>query len=585
MFPSLLIILTLAISCFTQDWPFEGELGQKTYLTSSYGESRGMRYHTGWDYSTLQREGLELKAPEAGQVIRVKVSPWGYGQVLYFKGQASGKIYVLAHLSGFSFGDLIQNKLRKAQRNTLNWKVPRGTLKFKKGEILGYSGSSGIGSPHLHLEVRPQMGQTQNPHPDAQHFDSIAPVITSLAVIQSKENSFWNLDQLSLLADSSEEMQLTQTSYRYDLATEPGQSLALKIVDYSQAYGVNPMSIAELKLSCKETVYFHKEYQKLTFGKHPIMLDHLWGRDDSIPGDWHYINFESSSPWLKRTGISECLKQTPLIITLLDANKNSTQKEIHFYQFNKKSHTETKDLKPFIGNQPWSHFTLLQKYYPNPYSKSVVLDSMIIKVNSPKILAQSDWGKFNILLEHQAMTPPKIAVFKNQTSDSSIIYEWHPKGTPTNSKKSNYCYTKPQGKGWGLYYQAESSLDWIYYSNQKSQGKYQCVYVNELRDTRFQQDTLAPILEYPRWASYTRDGKEQQLLTLDIKDKSSFTSSNQIKAYIKESQRFIPLEWDHEDEIIILRVSRQELQQQTIHITAKDDMGHVVDKEFEVESP
>lgn len=584
MFRSLLIILTLALTAHAKQWPFSGELGQKTYLTSSYGESRGMRYHTGWDYSTLQREGLVLRAPEDGKVVRVKVSPWGYGKVIYFQGQSSGKIYVLAHLSGFSFGEIIQTKLKKLQRNTLNWKVPHETLEFKKGEILAYSGSSGIGSPHLHLEVRPQVGQTQNPHPYAQHFDSLAPVLTSIAMMHSQENSFWNLDQLSSINDSAETMILTKTSDDYYLKDRVGQALALKIVDYSQTYGENPMSIAELKLSCQGEVYFQKSYQTLTFGKHPIMLDHLWGRDDSIPGDWHYIDF--SSNWATKPDLQKCLKEHPLKIYIADANQNSLVKNIYFESSHQEAIPPSQTLRPYIGNQPWSHFTLLQNYYPNPNSTSRIVDSLILKVNASKIKAEKPWGKFDITLEKQAIKPPQIALFKNTDQESHVIYEWHPKGTPTDSKNSNYCYIKPQGQGWGLYYQAESSLDWIYYSHQKPEGKYQCVRVNELRDTRFLQDTLPPVIENPRWQQYTRDGKEQQLLTLDMKDLSSFTSSNQIKAFIKDSKEFIPLEWDHEDEIITLRLdslTSRHFKDQTLLIQAKDDMGLIT--KIEVQLP
>ena len=58
--------------------------GRDAYLTSSFGENRGTRYHLGIDYSTEMEEGWVVYAPEDGTVSEIKTSPFGYGKVLFF---------------------------------------------------------------------------------------------------------------------------------------------------------------------------------------------------------------------------------------------------------------------------------------------------------------------------------------------------------------------------------------------------------------------------------------------------------------------------------------------------------------------
>ena len=61
---------------------------KNAFLTSSFGENRGTRYHAGIDYSTEMQEGWPIFAPENGVVEELRMSPYGYGKVLFFKGES-----------------------------------------------------------------------------------------------------------------------------------------------------------------------------------------------------------------------------------------------------------------------------------------------------------------------------------------------------------------------------------------------------------------------------------------------------------------------------------------------------------------
>ena len=124
---------------------------QTAYLTSSFGENRGTRYHMGIDYSTNMEEGWPVFAPEDGRVKEIKVSPYGYGKVMYYQGK-SGKTWVFAHQASFGkLDEIISQKQYASQRNDVS--VQPGTT-YKKGDTLTFAGSTGISNPHLHLEIR-----------------------------------------------------------------------------------------------------------------------------------------------------------------------------------------------------------------------------------------------------------------------------------------------------------------------------------------------------------------------------------------------------------------------------------------------
>ena len=91
--------------------PFKYDPFQRdAYLTSSFGENRGTRYHAGIDYSTQMEEGWPIFAPENGYVKEVQNSPFGYGKVMFFEGN-SGKTWVFAHQS--SFTPAVENAVRQ----------------------------------------------------------------------------------------------------------------------------------------------------------------------------------------------------------------------------------------------------------------------------------------------------------------------------------------------------------------------------------------------------------------------------------------------------------------------------------------
>ncbi|HAF07815.1 MAG: M23 family metallopeptidase [bacterium] len=152
---TLLLILIIFYNVFSDDIIFPTE---NNIITGGFGEFRWNHFHTGLDISTDGVEGKKIFSPSNCYVSYVKRDFYGYGNLIFLEDEKY--IYVFAHLKNFVTKIdtiLSKNKFRQAIY------LPKNTLKFKKGELIGYTGSSGGVVPHLHFEVRKKDNTCINP--------------------------------------------------------------------------------------------------------------------------------------------------------------------------------------------------------------------------------------------------------------------------------------------------------------------------------------------------------------------------------------------------------------------------------------
>jgi hypothetical protein len=133
-------------------------------LTSSFGEYRPRRYHAGYDVKTWGKEGYPVFAMRDGYIWRVRVSPKGYGKVIYVKHR-NGYYTVYAHLSRFA--DPLEQLVRKRQLETASFVqefyFKPADFPVQQGDTIAFTGSTGIGYPHLHFEIRDPYHRPINP--------------------------------------------------------------------------------------------------------------------------------------------------------------------------------------------------------------------------------------------------------------------------------------------------------------------------------------------------------------------------------------------------------------------------------------
>ena len=151
-------------------------------ITSSFGEYRHLHFHAGLDYSTWGQTGIPVLALDNGVLFRASFSPWGYGKSLWLMTEG-GLIVRYVHLDRFTprIDSLVYlfRKENRADTGTIEMAV-----KVRKGQIIAYSGETGAGPPHLHLEIYDSAGRLINPWDLGFRYpDTVSPTIRGISAV------------------------------------------------------------------------------------------------------------------------------------------------------------------------------------------------------------------------------------------------------------------------------------------------------------------------------------------------------------------------------------------------------------------
>lgn len=133
-------------------------------ISSTFGETRSSHLHAGLDIRTWGQEGYKVFATRDGIIYRIGTGPYGYGNVLYMKHD-NGTYSVYAHLNRFepslqAYTDSIRMQDYSFSIDKI---VAEDSLYYEKGDLIAYTGSSGVGPPHLHYELRDSNNEPFNP--------------------------------------------------------------------------------------------------------------------------------------------------------------------------------------------------------------------------------------------------------------------------------------------------------------------------------------------------------------------------------------------------------------------------------------
>ncbi|WP_339879262.1 M23 family metallopeptidase [uncultured Algoriphagus sp.] len=161
--------------------------GTRNYLAGNFAELRPNHFHTGLDFKTGGQEGVPILAAADGWVYRIKVSSFGYGNVIYLK-HPNGKITLYGHLRNFNteLSNYMRKKMYEAKATDLEVYPAPGELPVKQGQRIADSGNTGgSGGPHLHFEIRDSLERAMDPllfgFPEI--LDKTAPVPQSIAIV------------------------------------------------------------------------------------------------------------------------------------------------------------------------------------------------------------------------------------------------------------------------------------------------------------------------------------------------------------------------------------------------------------------
>ncbi len=346
-FHSLLIFVLINCSVgFSQvDNPsdFHSPLAIPLVISANFGELRPNHFHMGVDFKTNGVEGIQLYSIEDGFISRVKVSPYGYGKVIYID-HPNGITSVYAHCSKFK--GLLDSLVKKAQEKEQNFEVEiyftSTDIPVKKGELIALSGNSGSSTaPHLHFELRDTKTEIAlNPLVYGFNIaDHVAPEIKALkvygvtaegyqipgkskisAVSKGKFGYYIGGDQLLIPADYCSE--------------KGGVGFAFEVVDHADN-SQNTCGLYASTLRTENDTLFSQKLDKISFDESRFVNSHKDYHEYSKSKRKFHKSYKTQHNPLEvyksgKSGIFILKPEDSLQITYAVTDPNANQSELKF---------------------------------------------------------------------------------------------------------------------------------------------------------------------------------------------------------------------------------------------------------------
>ncbi|MBN1294801.1 MAG: M23 family metallopeptidase [Candidatus Latescibacteria bacterium] len=251
-------------------WPIDSPKS----ISSSFGEPRPGRFHYGVDFRSGGVNGKKVFAVGDGYISRITTGPYGYGKSLYIT-MDSGFITVYGHLSGYTpeIEERLFNERIKKKSYDIDLWPQSGEYRVSKGQVVAYSGDTGSGASHLHMEIRNRDNQPLNPFDHGINArDTLPPVISKIVLIP---------------LDNSSTVDGYPTARWYDPGTLDKNSpvisgkIGIAVSVWDKINNSNSLlGVYTISLSVDSTEVFSKHYTKIPYDFNGLGgLDYLSGND------------------------------------------------------------------------------------------------------------------------------------------------------------------------------------------------------------------------------------------------------------------------------------------------------------------
>ncbi|MDZ7363387.1 MAG: hypothetical protein ONB46_22110 [candidate division KSB1 bacterium] len=265
-FVGLLLIWQVTVYAQEYLWPTDAS----PYMTSAFGESRPRRFHAAIDIKTWNQVGYKTFAVRSGYIERMAISPFGYGRVLYLRLD-TGEIAVYAHLEKFNekLQALAEQEQERAGRYRIDKYFSPGVLPVQKGEVIGYTGQSGIGTPHLHFELRDSRNRPFNPFLRGfKVADAIPPVISDFAVSPLTPGAMVNGDFLPVVLRPFRQNGTWRLAESIQIAGKVG----VAVDAHDKADGAeNRFAIYRMQLFVDDSLQFQTQYDRFDYSQNKLI--------------------------------------------------------------------------------------------------------------------------------------------------------------------------------------------------------------------------------------------------------------------------------------------------------------------------
>ncbi len=251
--------------------------GSRNYLSGNFSELRPNHFHTGLDYKFGGVEGEPIYAVADGWVHRIKISSFGYGNVIYLK-HPSGHITLYGHLRNFNpkLSAWMRQKMYEAKVNDVEFFPEPGELPVKKGELIANGGNTGSsGGPHLHFEIRDSLDRAMDPllAGFSEILDNIPPTPQKIAIvpleIDSRVNGKFQRVELTPV--------LSGSSYRIPETIRVTGKVGLEIQSYDKLDGAeNQNGFPKFEVSDEKGLLYTLHVNRVDFNytRHFLLHTH-----------------------------------------------------------------------------------------------------------------------------------------------------------------------------------------------------------------------------------------------------------------------------------------------------------------------
>ncbi len=346
-------------------WPTEAS----PYLSSTFAETRSAHFHAALDIKTWGQRGYRVFATRKGTVDRIAIGPKGYGKVIYLRHE-DGSYSVYAHLLSFNsqLQELIDSiRLEKNYKFEIERFLGWRNITVEQGDLLGYTGASGIGPPHLHFELRTPTHKPFNPLlTNLSVEDNIAPQIRGISIEPlSYHSSIEGKNEIYT-------RKIRTTEEPHELGTiEVSGPVGLGVNVFDQANEVNnAYAVYKLSLSLNGQPLFTTRADSFSYGEtDQMILDRVYPLLHKNEGSYQrmYLADGNTLPFyenVQNEGILDLPPGTyPITIRATDFKGNSSEASLRLnVSDNNISHTnpkkqENKNLSsPSLLPHRWNWF-------------------------------------------------------------------------------------------------------------------------------------------------------------------------------------------------------------------------------------
>ena len=300
--------------------------GVRNYLAGNFSELRPNHFHTGLDYKFGGVEGEPIYAVAEGWVHKIKISSFGYGNVIYLK-HPSGHITLYGHLRNFSpaLHAWMKKKMYEAKLNELEISLKKGELPVKKGELIANGGNTGSsGGPHLHFEIRDSLDRAMDPllAGYSEILDRTPPTPQKIAIVplelDSRVNGKFQRVEVTPV--------LSGTNYRIPESIQVSGKVGLEIQGFDKLDGAeNQNGFPRFEVSDDTGLIFKLVVDKVDFNftRHFLLHTHL----NRFTKLYHQkdLKFSFITPHSPGTGALELEsgKKKNIQVKLIDAYNNT----------------------------------------------------------------------------------------------------------------------------------------------------------------------------------------------------------------------------------------------------------------------